>query len=615
MLKLADLAVRSDFALGPLRVSPARRQVSGPLGEIHVEPLIMQVFLLLADAEGNVVTRATLFDEVWGGVEVGDYSLNRAVTMVRRIATEVAPGAFVIENIPRTGYRLVTPDANQRTNSRFIRLEPVAFGVAALVVVASTAWLNAANRANPPSIAVVAKGQEPLPVELADRIARAATSRRVSDKPPFEVLSSENSAKSDLVLEVRRFDDRSSPRTDLSLLWRRKGSLLWVASLQSERGQTGDLDQETVTLATAALDCAIEVYSAGGTAVGQATARRYVDSCSKFDASHGAELALLANEFANVAAAAPQLNGAWSRLFVSKVETVDMQIGSTELNGDLAGHLERARAHGIEVPETYIAERALLPRNARLERLRIIDAGLAKYPDNLLLLLDRSWQLRSVGRMADAAAVALVAVRKYPKSPAAYTEYANSLMYSGRIDAARAVLRQAASIAPGSRNIASSFHRLEMRYGNPRHALAALQSGDFVGGPQLIGYLRARMEPGSMNIERSLISLGNSYRADPRDPAMIVQALGEFGRTEQAIQLLLAYPYAHVSGDVAEILFRPSLANVRRDPRFMLIARRFGVADYWRRSGNWPDFCTDPDLPYSCNPQLAQRMQTKLERS
>lgn len=41
-----------------------------------------------------------------GGLMVGDDSVNRAIAGVRRIAAEVAPGAFEVETIPRTGYRL-----------------------------------------------------------------------------------------------------------------------------------------------------------------------------------------------------------------------------------------------------------------------------------------------------------------------------------------------------------------------------------------------------------------------------------------------------------------------------------------------------------------------------
>ena len=106
MLKLSDLALRQDIQLGPMLVSPSRRLVEGPGGHVHVEPLIMQVFLLLLDAGGKVVTRTQLFDQCWGGVIVGDDSLNRAIAKVRRVGVQVAPGLYEIETIPRTGYRL-----------------------------------------------------------------------------------------------------------------------------------------------------------------------------------------------------------------------------------------------------------------------------------------------------------------------------------------------------------------------------------------------------------------------------------------------------------------------------------------------------------------------------
>jgi len=106
MLKLSDLALRPDLQLGPMLVSPSRRLVEGPGGHAHLEPLIMQVFLLLLDAGGKVVTRTQLFDQCWGGVMVGDDSINRAIAKVRRTGAQIAPGLFEIETIPRTGYRL-----------------------------------------------------------------------------------------------------------------------------------------------------------------------------------------------------------------------------------------------------------------------------------------------------------------------------------------------------------------------------------------------------------------------------------------------------------------------------------------------------------------------------
>ena len=109
MLKLSDLALRPDLQLGPMLVSPSRRLIEGPGGAVHVEPLIMQAFLLLLDVRGRVVTRKELFDACWGGAVVGDDSLNRVIAGVRRISAEAAPGFFEVETIPRTGYRLTGP--------------------------------------------------------------------------------------------------------------------------------------------------------------------------------------------------------------------------------------------------------------------------------------------------------------------------------------------------------------------------------------------------------------------------------------------------------------------------------------------------------------------------
>jgi hypothetical protein len=37
---------------------------------------------------------------------------------------------------------------------------------------------------------------------------------------------------------------------------------------------------------------------------------------------------------------------------------------------------------------------------------------------------------------------------------------------------------------------------------------------------------------------------------------------------------------------------------MRRDPRFMPLAAQVGLVDYWEKTGKWPDFCAEPDLPY-----------------
>ena len=105
MLRWSEMVAREDFVAGPLRVSPSRRLVEGSQGTAQIEPRVLQVLLCLLDGREAVVTRETLFEQCWGGVPVGDDSINRAVAKLRQALELVAP-EVEIETIPRTGYRL-----------------------------------------------------------------------------------------------------------------------------------------------------------------------------------------------------------------------------------------------------------------------------------------------------------------------------------------------------------------------------------------------------------------------------------------------------------------------------------------------------------------------------
>ena len=54
------------------------------------------------------------------------------------------------------------------------------------------------------------------------------------------------------------------------------------------------------------------------------------------------------------------------------------------------------------------------------------------------------------------------------------------------------------------------------------------------------------------------------------------------------------------------IFFYPSTTSLRQDRRFMPLAARLGLIDYWRASGQWPDFCAEPGLPYDCKAEAAK---------
>jgi len=104
-----DLAHEPPFELARLRVRPALREVQlGPKVQ-SLEPRIMQVLVVLARNRGQVVSRKDLNDACWGGRIVGNDTLNRCISAIRRLAE--AYSGFTITTVARVGYRLDDSDS------------------------------------------------------------------------------------------------------------------------------------------------------------------------------------------------------------------------------------------------------------------------------------------------------------------------------------------------------------------------------------------------------------------------------------------------------------------------------------------------------------------------
>jgi TolB-like protein/DNA-binding winged helix-turn-helix (wHTH) protein len=109
-----DLSLVPDFSLGPVRVQPSLRRVDSGERQEVIEPRVMQVLIALARADGRVLSRDALIEACWAGRIVGDDTINRCIGKIRQLS-ELAPGAFQVETIPRIGYRLAV--AGNASNS------------------------------------------------------------------------------------------------------------------------------------------------------------------------------------------------------------------------------------------------------------------------------------------------------------------------------------------------------------------------------------------------------------------------------------------------------------------------------------------------------------------
>jgi Tol biopolymer transport system component/DNA-binding winged helix-turn-helix (wHTH) protein len=143
-----DLAHEADFRLGSLLISPSTREVArGDLREM-LEPRVMQVLVALYRAGGEVVSRDDLITRCWEGRVVGEDAINRAIGRLRRLSEVDHEASFVIETIPRVGFRLMASQPEAATDVRSAgatpartrkSLWPAASG--AIVAIAAAAWL------------------------------------------------------------------------------------------------------------------------------------------------------------------------------------------------------------------------------------------------------------------------------------------------------------------------------------------------------------------------------------------------------------------------------------------------------------------------------------------
>ncbi|MEL6220032.1 MAG: winged helix-turn-helix domain-containing protein [Pseudomonadota bacterium] len=101
--------MRAGLRLAGWTIDPTSREASDGERTRRLSPRAMQVLLVLADAEGAVVSRADLLDAVWAAVHVGDESLTQAVSELRRALGDARDGRRIVETVPKAGYRLAVP--------------------------------------------------------------------------------------------------------------------------------------------------------------------------------------------------------------------------------------------------------------------------------------------------------------------------------------------------------------------------------------------------------------------------------------------------------------------------------------------------------------------------
>lgn len=144
--------------VGAWHAARATGELTGGGVTERLEPKVMDLLFLLAGSPGKAFSKDEIMAALWPNVIVGDDTLARAVSRLRKALADDAKTPGYIETLPKRGYRLiakVSPGdaedaAPSATPPKARKLSPIALGAAAAGTVFLTmVLLGAALRALP----------------------------------------------------------------------------------------------------------------------------------------------------------------------------------------------------------------------------------------------------------------------------------------------------------------------------------------------------------------------------------------------------------------------------------------------------------------------------------
>ena len=518
----------------------------------------------------------------------------------------------LIEAVGQQDSEILAPSSVGRSASLRQSWRIGAVLVLLLLCAAGATWLwQSASTVEQPRIAIAPADGSPLTRQVAHDLALALANLPGGDSTSYELLdaSAAQATKADLVLTTGASSVGGRQRRNLALQ-APNNAILWSASIDQPTLGSTNLPQQLAVQAERALSCAAEALSYRRERIEQDTLKLYLSGCTSFDNAYGANAdnSERIKLFEQVIAKAPHFEPAWAKLLISEADEWTSVDDLPALKRTVASQIKRAEALGLDFGEIYVARAIVLSPVDFVGIFRSFDDGIKRHPDSASLFRSRAERLLYVGRMNDSVGDAARAVALDRLSPANQETLVSSYAYAGNSEAAYAQLKKAEQLWPGSPSIINARYRLDLRYGDAKEALTLLQDPIQQGQMQAeqAAFIRARLDPTASNIERAIAEDQKIYQQYPFFIPQIVQTLAQFGRKDEVLDILLHYAGGESSGVVAEVLFRPALREVWRDPRSIAAAAHLGLLHYWKMSGKWPDFCADPALPYNCKKEAAK---------
>jgi DNA-binding winged helix-turn-helix (wHTH) protein/TolB-like protein len=623
-----DLAQEADFRLGAMSVSPSACRVRVAGQEQRIEPRVMEVLVVFARNADHTVTRDQLIDACWGGRIVSDDAVTRVVAQVRNLARSFDPAPYVLETVSKVGFRLIAsdaveastdarPTATPRSGPTAVWRRPAAIVAAlvAVILVAAGGWLL--WRAMAPGGGVGASGQngrvevvrfearqpdpalQRLSAELCDSLIRVLTRAGINTAPRVASRGDGTSA-GNAEFRIAGSVDREGDIyvVNAQIVDRRSGMVLLSMRLERPVAAAAEFGQEAALGISAGLYSALEDRKWANRRMDPVVFALYLNTCDALIRDDSP--ARMVETARRLVRAAPDLAIGHAMYGIAQAQMAVWKDHAPDeaeaLRRGARASAERAIKLEPRTPKAYLAMAISYPdgthfaeREANLRRARQIDPNLNPGRISYVQLL------RELGRLDEALETAsLASASGDPRMRSILIQMAFMDAQKGDLAAAEAALRD---LDLGNPEAFSSVRWIiAVSWEDPAIALKKVRlPGSGVSPAEvtcmetyLAGLARTRASGGR--------GLPPACAGAPSD--WKTRMLSREGDVDGAYAAFATPRLASRSG--LYFLYYPEMKAFRADPRFMPLAKRLGLVDYWVKSNRWPDFCAEPDLPYDC---------------
>jgi DNA-binding winged helix-turn-helix (wHTH) protein/tetratricopeptide (TPR) repeat protein len=624
---------KQQYRIGQFTLEPFRELSDGGR-PVPVKPKALAILSVLAEAEGALVTKDDLMAAVWPNVTVEENAIQAHVAALRKILGDQAELLCTVHGF---GYRLtcseeilpgvVEPEAvsvaRSPVRSRY-EWPMLAIGLA-IAVAATGLWLfsnvtSAAQTASPAHVAILPfelAGSGPelrgLADDLLDTISAELTPAQIiiassTDSPLRLPWTSSRPGHSEFQLGGRITSDGKLLNIHLQLSDASENVAVWSGTFQ-ESVSARQILLTKVAAVVARVGRWAVLGRTGPVHLNADSVAALIAARESLAGGPRNATALETENYKKIIAAAPDFTWGHSGLAVGDAFHFRTDPENEALRKEAKQEADKALELDPHNGEAYVALELLLPRFDWSGREALLLKGANADPDFEPGAMMEARLLWSVGRNHDALPWFRRAYNVDPLHDDNVFTYAVSQAAEGHPAESRRLLELMQTKWPDSTKTIDAHFWSSMVSGAVDDALAMI--GDAKQWPM-------GMNRKSADAWRQALSAYKSNDRSARSSAIeAIKDTAANGFLIRGEALLLLSLLNDVDGAFAQaqdyepsdprwgpFLFLGPTEVMRRDPRFMPLAVKLGFAAYWRSTGQWPDFCTSPDLPYDCKAEV-----------